>query len=86
MTYYTGDLRCDSAGRMAVYLRGKWMRAEHSYTFNIAIDNISKTNDGEWLEAHYIDDFEPCEDRDNAHVKKLHEEIMEWGKKFMGGK
>ena len=84
MTYYDGDLRCDSDGRRAIYFHGKWVgagdshlirwSAQHRWNFHGNSDEPYYSN----VTQFYVEDFVPCEDKENPHVKELWNEVKVW--------
>jgi len=77
MHYNNGDLRCNSEGYKAIYSDGKWVSAGRRQLLNWAIGY----NDKAQFTMHYVpDDWIPCEDPKNEHVKALKVELDDWRK------
>ena len=68
MTYKNNTLKCDVTGkRFAIYFDGKWtsMGWRHLLDGAVGYDNGCHTT------CHHVDDFVPCDDPENEHVKDL---------------
>lgn len=76
MTERNRGLYTDANGHIALYgSDGKWVRAGriHLLDWAVGYDNGCQTT------MHYVDDFQPCDDPENEHVKALKKEIREHG-------
>jgi len=80
MTYNNGDLRCDADGYKAIYSDGKWVSAGRRHLLNWATSHGFDGN-GCQFTMHYVpDNWTPCEDLKNEHVKALKVELDDWRK------